>query len=63
MKLTRTRYQQGSLTIESRKNADPTLWVYRWREKSSYGKTIQRKHIIGTKKAVLPYASRLHRGL
>jgi integrase len=47
MKLTRTRYQHGSLTIERRKNAEK-IWIYRWRE-SANGKSIQRKRIIGRK--------------
>jgi len=39
----RTRFQQGSLTIEPRKNG-PDVWVYRWREG-----TTRRKRMIGTK--------------
>jgi integrase len=42
LKHKRDRYQQGSLTIESRKNG-PDVWVYRWRD----GK-VRRKQIIGT---------------
>ena len=45
----RNRYQQGSLTIEKRKQK-PAVWVYRWREQSSTGQTIQRKRIVGTKR-------------
>lgn len=45
----RTSYQQGSLTIEKRSNGTP-VWVYRWRETGSDGKTVKRKRIIGTKK-------------
>jgi len=45
----RDRYQQGSLTTERRQNG-PDVWVYRWREKSSSGQTIQRKRIVGAKK-------------
>jgi integrase len=48
MNLNRTRYQQGSLTTEKRKNGQK-VWVYRWRE-SSNGSTVQRKRIVGTKK-------------
>jgi integrase len=44
----RTRYQQGSLTIESRKNG-PDVWAYLWRESNSNGSRTQRKRIIGTK--------------
>lgn len=44
MNLKRTRYQQGSLTIEKRKNG-PGVWVYRWREGS-----VKRKQILGTVK-------------
>jgi integrase len=47
MNLKRTRYQQGSLTIERRKNAQ-NVWVYRWREIGN-GKSIQRKRIIARK--------------
>ncbi len=54
----RDRYQQGSLTTERRKNG-PDVWVYRWREKSSNGQTIQRKHIIGTKKQYLTESAAL----
>lgn len=45
--LRRERYQQGSLTKEKR-SSGPDVWVYRWREQSSAGRTIQRKRIIGT---------------
>lgn len=46
---TRTRYQHGSLTTEDRKHG-PSVYVYRWRERSPNGKPIQRKRIIGTKR-------------
>jgi integrase len=46
MKHTRQRYQQGSLTIEARKTG-PSVWAYRWREKTDTG-TIKRKVILGT---------------
>jgi integrase len=48
MNLTRTRYQQGSLTIERRKNG-AAVWVYRWRTVRPDGSYIRRKQIIGTK--------------
>jgi integrase len=44
----RTRYQQGSLTIEQRKNGPP-VWVYRWRESCTDGTRVKRKQIVGTK--------------
>jgi integrase len=48
MNLQRTRYQQGSLTIERRRNGSP-VWVYRWREPGPDGKLVRRKHVVGTK--------------
>jgi len=47
MNLKRTRYQQGSLTIERRKTG--AVWVYRWRETRPDGTAIRRKQMIGTK--------------
>ena len=47
MKHTRERYQQGSLTVEKRKNG-PDVWVYRWRERQGTATTL-RKRIVGTK--------------
>jgi integrase len=44
MNLTRTRYQQGSLTTEKRKNG-PDVYVYRWRDGS-----VKRKKILGSVK-------------
>jgi integrase len=44
MKWKRERYQQGSLTIESRKNG-PDVWVYRWRQSGR-----RRKQILGSAK-------------
>jgi integrase len=49
MNLRRIRYQHGSLTIETRKNADK-IWVYRWRETAANGETLRRKQIVGNKK-------------
>ncbi|MGD0443164.1 MAG: site-specific integrase [Edaphobacter sp.] len=48
MNLKRTRYQQGSLTIERRKNG-AAVWVYRWRKVKPDGTYIRHKQIIGTK--------------
>jgi integrase len=48
MNLRRTRYQQGSLTIERRKSGS-VLWVYRWRETGQNGKPTRRKQIVGSK--------------
>jgi integrase len=45
----RDRYQRGSLKTELRSNG-PDVWVYRWRETASNGKTVKRKRIIGTKR-------------
>jgi integrase len=46
MNLSRTRYQQGSLTIEKRKKG-ADVYVYRWREVGADGKPTRRKRIIG----------------
>jgi integrase len=48
MNLTRTRYQQGSLTTEKRKNG-PDVFVYRWREMGADGQPTRRKQIVGLK--------------
>lgn len=48
MNHTRARYQQGSLTIERRKNGS-AMWVYRWREIATGGQITRRKQIVGTK--------------
>ena len=48
MDLRRTRFQNGSLTIEKRKNG-PDVWAYRWREMGHGGQSKRRKQIIGTK--------------
>jgi len=50
MNLRRTRYQQGSLTIEKRKNGSD-VYVYRWRELGANGKPTRRKQIVGLKSA------------
>ena len=43
----RTRYQHGSLQLDSRKNG-PSVWVYRWREYLPGGKMQRRGELIGT---------------
>jgi hypothetical protein len=43
----RTRYQQGSVQRGKRRNG-PDVWVFRWREIGSNGKSLQRKAVIGT---------------
>jgi integrase len=48
MNNSRVRYQQGSLTIEARKNG-PAVWVYRWREVRSGGDCTKRKVVVGSK--------------
>ena len=48
MRHKRTRYQQGSLTIEKRKTG-PDVWAYSWRESGPNNTRVQRKRIIGTK--------------
>jgi integrase len=52
MNMTRTRYQQGSLTTEKRKTGEK-VWVYRWREMIANGQVTRRKQIVGTK-SLLP---------
>ena len=42
----RTRYQQGSLTLEKRKRGS-AVWVYRWWENDITGKPIRRKVQLG----------------
>jgi integrase len=48
MNHTRKSYQHGSLTIEKRKKG-PSVWVYRWRERSERS-SVKRKQILGTTK-------------
>jgi len=43
----RTRYQQGSLTLEERKRGS-AVWVYRWWENDITGKPIRRKVQLGS---------------
>jgi len=49
MKFTRTRYQQGSLTTETRKTG-PDVWVFHWRESDTEGTRRLRKIVVGTVK-------------
>lgn len=44
--LRRTRYQEGSLTLEGRKRGS-AVWVYRWWERDINGKSVRRKVQIG----------------
>lgn len=43
----RTRYQEGSLSLEPRKRG-PAVWVYRWWEKNTEGKPVRRKAQLGS---------------
>jgi len=43
----RTRYQQGSVQRDKRRSG-PDVWVFRWREIGTDGKSVQRKAVIGT---------------
>ncbi|WP_433965992.1 tyrosine-type recombinase/integrase [Tunturiibacter gelidiferens] len=45
LKHKRIRLQNGSLTIEERTNGK--VWIFRWREPSTHGRTKQRKVTIG----------------
>jgi len=42
----RARYQLGSVRREARKHG-PDVWVFRWRESATDGKTVRRKTVIG----------------
>ncbi len=46
MKLTRQRYQSGSLLKEKRR-AGPAVWVFRWREDTTDGRA-NRKTVLGS---------------
>lgn len=46
--LKRVRYQNGSISLESRKSGPP-VWVYRWRETNTDGRRVKRKQVVGTK--------------
>lgn len=54
MKHKRTRYQQGSLTIEERVSGP--VWIARWRERVA-GRSAQRKLTLGTKKQLTKTAA------
>jgi integrase len=43
----RTRFQHGSVQRDKRRSG-PDVWVFRWREIGSDGKSVQRKAVIGT---------------
>ncbi|KAA6459121.1 site-specific integrase [Acidobacteria bacterium AB60] len=43
----RTRYQQGSVQRDKRRNG-PDVWIFRWRELGPNGKSIQRNTVIGS---------------
>lgn len=43
----RTRYQQGSVQ-RSKRQKGPDVWVFRWREIGTNGKSLQRKAVLGT---------------
>ncbi len=45
--LRRTRYQQGSVQREKRRSG-PDVWIYRWYETGTEGKSKYRKAIVGT---------------
>jgi integrase len=47
MKLTRSRYQKGSLTTLKRKGGH-NVWAFRWRETQPDGKRRPRKLVVGT---------------
>jgi integrase len=54
----RTRYQQGSVQREKRRSG-PDVWIFRWREIGSDGKSKQRKAIVGLVTALTTEASAL----
>jgi hypothetical protein len=58
MNTPRTRYQQGSLTYERRRNGT-VLWLYRWREVDGSGNLVRRNKIVGTKKELPTRAAAL----
>ncbi|HET9100577.1 MAG TPA: hypothetical protein VFN62_09310, partial [Acidobacteriaceae bacterium] len=43
----RTRYQQGSVQREKRRNG-PDVWVFRWRQSTPEGGGKRRKAIVGS---------------
>lgn len=54
----RTRYQQGSVQCEKRRNG-PDVWVFRWWQPTSDGGTTRRKAIVGTVAALPTEAAAL----
>ncbi len=54
----RTRYQQGSVQREKR-HSGPDVWIFRWREIGTDGKSKYRKAIVGTVEALKNEASAL----
>jgi integrase len=55
MRHRRTRYQQGSLTTETRK--DGPVWIVRWRERVA-GRSVQRKLTLGPTKQISKTAAK-----
>ena len=54
----RTRYQQGSVQREKRQSG-PDVWIFRWYETGTDGKTRYRKAIVGTVEALTNETSAL----
>ncbi len=54
----RTRYQQGSVQREKR-HSGPDVWIYRWYETGTDGKSKYRKAIVGTVEALANQTSAL----
>ena len=54
----RTRYQQGSVQREKRRNG-PDVWIFRWWETGSDGKNKYRKAIVGSVETLTNEASAL----
>ena len=54
----RTRYQQGSVQRERRRSG-PDVWIFRWYETGTDGKSKYRKAIVGTVDTLANEASAL----
>ena len=54
----RTRYQQGSVQREKRRSG-PDVWIFRWYETGTDGKSKYRKAIVGTVDTLANEASAL----
>jgi hypothetical protein len=54
----RTRYQQGSVQREKRRSG-PDVWIFRWYETGTDGKSKYRKAIVGTVNTLANEASAL----